>query len=512
MAGEEPLAANGWNDLVKVAIVGTARLAGRFAEGEPAAVVGGAGLTGVLAAVQPAPERSPERGVLAAAATLGVARRAGALGVAAPELPEPASVLDGQPAPRELARMMPVLLADRNRAVMIEVVERCAALDVRVPASALPALLDLASSQGAGAEELRAALPVAGGARGRWLAARSPRWAWMLTVPALTDDPESAWDVSSAEDRLGLLRALRAAGSPTAVGLLSRTWRSDRAPERAVFVAALADGLSLRDEPFLEEVALVDRAREVRQAAWRLLDRLPESRRARRMPARAEQMIEVLQHDGVVPELPADWIADGIRLDKGSIKAIAAQVVEATPLTHWGPDVPAAIRRVAGANGKVVVEVFAALGRAALHQGRDDWTLALLTFGGRDHVSRSLLRTAPVPHGATWLAGVLAKGSVLDASVALGLAHEVPRPWPAALVAEVLRRGVDVLSHGRHIPGDVTPHLHLVGERADPALLSRLVPDLAALRTTDVRLERAFRDAHTTAHLRLTALALLGGC
>jgi hypothetical protein len=263
------------------------------------------------------------------------------------------------------------------------------------------------------------------------------------------------------------------------------------------------------DEPFLEDVARVDRARDVRSAACRLLDRLPASRRAQRMSARADRLLEMVHEHGVIPDLPAAWEADGIELGQGTIRTITADLLEATPLDHWGADLPRAIERIVGGGTQIMDDLFAALARAALNQRREDWILALLTAGGRHHSASLLLRAAPVPAGAAWLAGVLAKGSVLEAAANLSLARAVPRPWPAPLVAEVLRRGVDILSYGQHVPGDVTSHLHLVGERADPALLRRLVPDLAAIRSHEVRLERAFRGAHDIASLRMRALDAL---
>src|SRR5690348_15856749 len=56
------------------------------------------------------------------------------------------------------------------------------------------------------------------------------------------------------------------------------------------FVAMLAFGLSLADEPFLER-ALDDRRKEVRQQAAGLLVRLPSSALAARMLDRARDLI-----------------------------------------------------------------------------------------------------------------------------------------------------------------------------------------------------------------------------
>lgn len=499
-----------WAVLVKTALLGTARLAGRTGEDLAGALgSGGAdpGTAALLPAITVEASGTLERALLARSSVLAVAARAARIPSPAPPVPEAVSIVDGRPAPPELAEMGPVLCADGHRAVLAELVERCAAADVRLPPSLLPFVLDVASTGGEAAAQMRRWLPAAAGERGRWLAARNERWAWLLETAAPPHDVGGAFDLGSSAERLVLARRLRRTQPDRLVELLARTWRGDRAPERAALVATLEVGLSTRDEPFLEEVALADRARDVRAAAARLLDRLPESRRGRRMAGRADAALSVASQSdpGAVP---ADWAADGID-GRGEARRAALQVLAATPLDHWGPDLGAAIHRVATAGGDIVDDRFGALVRAAVAQRRDDWIVALLAAGSRTVHARTLLRAAPPPLGAVWLAPLLAKAPVREAALLMELLHTIPRPWPAALVAEVLRRGVEVVSLFPHVPGDVSVHLHLVGERADAVLLPRLVPDLAAIRTHEVRLDRAFRAAHGIAHLRLQVLSLL---
>ena len=66
--------------------------------------------------------------------------------------------------------------------------------------------------------------------------------------------PATAWETGSHQTRLALVQHLRATQPPVALDLLSTTWSTEAAKERAAFVGALAEGLSLADEPFLESV------------------------------------------------------------------------------------------------------------------------------------------------------------------------------------------------------------------------------------------------------------------
>jgi len=107
----------------------------------------------------------------------------------------------------------------------------------------------------------------------------------------LTLSPQSSvlsteWETGSRPARLLLLAELRGSAPALARSLLESTWATERADDRAAFLATLARGLSIDDQPLLES-ALDDRSKEVRRAAAELLTSLPDSRRAQRMLARA---------------------------------------------------------------------------------------------------------------------------------------------------------------------------------------------------------------------------------
>ena len=157
------------------------------------------------------------------------------------------------------------------RAVLSEWLGLVADAGRLVPPARLPGLLAAASAGAA----LRPATVEVTGERGRWLGGLNPAWAW-AAGGADPNDTET-WTTGSSAARRLLLGRLRATDPAAARDLLQSTWATETPEDRAAFVAVLATGLSVDDEPFLE-AALDDRRKEVRQNAAALLWRLPESR------------------------------------------------------------------------------------------------------------------------------------------------------------------------------------------------------------------------------------------
>jgi len=154
-----------------------------------------------------------------------------------------------------------------------------------LPARFLPRLLDTATRQ----PGLRAQLLPVLGERGRWLAPMQAEWSW---AAADIDTGEMAWHTGTPEQRLAALCAWRARDPRSARAALAAAWPSEAPEQRAALLPALAVGLGLEDEAFLE-AALDDRRKEVRVAAQHLLASLPGSQLGQRMLARVLPLLRL---------------------------------------------------------------------------------------------------------------------------------------------------------------------------------------------------------------------------
>ena len=340
-----------WEQLVASAVLGIERRA--FAP--PPAAGALSDMIGQLDAADPA-------GALLAASAIVTLFQRNAQLPPHDETPLPAACdEDALPAcsPRA-AHHLAAMLGGTHRALLPEWLAALADSGRRAPAALLPDLLELGRAHA----DLRPAILPALDRRGRWLAAHNPDWSYASNELQVTSDESSdpplvtLWQTGSRPARLALLSELRTSAPALARELVESTWATEKADDRAAFLAALAVGLSMDDEPFLES-ALDDRGREVRQGAAELLERLPGSRRARRMleralallawvPAEKPRMLglrqgqkarlaitlpdaydQAMQRDGVEPRPPAD------RWGMGEKAWWLFQILRAVPPATW---------------------------------------------------------------------------------------------------------------------------------------------------------------------------------
>jgi len=500
-----------WPALVKAALLGTERT-GRLPPGE------GPGAVGPLVhAVTADAARSPERVLLAAAAVLATARRAGRVpDRPAVEAPPPAPPVDGPEVEEDASHTLGALVAGTPpgamaRQLLPEWLEVCGATGRRVPSAQLPAVLDLASAD----RTLRPVVLGALGHRGRWLAAQRAEWRWAIGALAgeVPDDPAAAWAQGTSAERRALLAAVRAVDPAPGRSLVVSTWPTDKADDRAAFVDILATEVSMDDEPFLEERARLDRARDVRRAATAALAHLPGSRLAARMRERA--LAHVVAGPGgrlavrLPAELPDDWAADGVerstRRPGGERAWWLRQVVAAAPLDTWGP-APQAVAGAAGIDhGDALLPGWAL---AANRQRRADWAEALLAAPAVDDPS-ALLRVLDPPARAAWLTRALEAAPAPRPATLLPLCAEVPRPWPSALVQVAAGRAAALVLAQPVRAHLARPVLVLAAERADAAALPRFAADLAQAMRSDRRLDAELRRPLALAQLRQDLLAEL---
>jgi hypothetical protein len=316
-----------WERLVRAALLGTERQA------EPAdAATGDPALDGAVAALEVEPA---EARLLGTAALLDAWRRAGQRAgrtAMSPAATAPAPDAEERPATPLAAGVLRQVLAGTSAPLLAEWMALADAAGVTAPHELLPAVLDYGVRHAAAREEIARSL----GARGRWLAAQNPAWSFATEVPA---DPAAGWETGSAEERLRILGQVRETDPAAGLSLVQSTWKSDPARDRAGFVEALATGLSMDDEPFLES-ALDDRSKQVREASARLLSALPGSRLVARMVERLTPLLRPSGPPGllarlaggsarILVELPAECDA-GMQRD-----GIVSQLPGAGERTWW---------------------------------------------------------------------------------------------------------------------------------------------------------------------------------
>lgn len=310
-----------WNEIVSTALIGT--------EQQKMPDIRGEGAIGALIdRLKQSADRSKESVILCAAGTMHLHKKAGLL-------PSGMSLHAEEPAEEESWMCAPIamskirlLLQDYKSTLLPLWLKAAADARRRMPELALPLLLE----EAAASRELRPlVLPVLG-KRGRWLAKQNPSWSYAAAeITAETDsgDLRKVFETGSQEERVIALKRMRDISPASARELLASTWNEEIVQTKASFLRLFEWGLSMEDEAFLEEVALSDKRKEVRIEAAKLLARLPESRYAQRMVARAVPCLKIggfLKQKLDVsypPDCDREMVKDGIEKGPESVGAEA---------------------------------------------------------------------------------------------------------------------------------------------------------------------------------------------
>lgn len=390
--------------------------------------------------------------------------------------PEPAAQEPGQPCTQKALRQLMVMLQGHYDAVLPEWLHLVQKTGQRVPAEALPHLLTLGRKD----KTVRPIIAAALGERGRWLArvASGLKWEWCLP-----EDTEQAGLEEDEAARLEALEKLRQLDPALARERIQALWPTEKSKERTKLIAILAPGLSLADEPFLEEVLMQER-QEVRLTAAALLAQLPGSQLRQRMIARATPLVQwrysglhrrpvlAITHlatldmstntDGVKGTPPPEWG------DRSKEAWWTEQVLQRVPLHHWCEqfDVTPEQLLVAAANTDTPIRLWSVLAQAVWLARETDMAvlllrdyLTVLEEGAAASLFSLLTEAEAIPILRHWLKEQKAGFSHTHPAFPLFMAFR--HPWPSALTTEFC----DSLSR----------YLNRSNVRPDPALRAALI-------------------------------------
>lgn len=358
------------------------------------------------------------------------------------------------------AAMLRRMLLGEHATVLGEWLSLASHHHVLAPADALPDLLELARRE----PRVRSVVAQAAGARGAWLGALNPDWAF-ATAAATPDTLVTAWETGTGAARVAALQELRHVDPPRARELLESSWARESPGERAAFLAALATELSAADEDFLER-ALDDRRKEVRQRASALLATLPTSALVARMTERARKLLSlgrssILRRLELHVALPSDpdaaLVRDGIDTKPpaglGERAWWLAQIVGSVPPSTWtaagSADRAALIRAAEDTEWR---EAIMAGWLTATERFRDAvWAEALWQ---NERIARTDPRWNAPPPERVFVTLVAAERVDTELRNAIGAGRDVlrgsspvlaallewPHPWSDALARAVARR------------------------------------------------------------------------
>jgi hypothetical protein len=257
-------------------------------------------------------------------------------------LPAGAAVADPGPEPETLPApdspfyvgTLQQAMGGRRWPAVLESLRFLAETNQRLPVGVLHALLEEAVTL----RELRPELFPVLGARGRWLAARNPRWRFAeWSVPDVGDD--RAWAEGDPVEQVAWLRALREIDPARARTLLAARLPAVPPAERCTLLGALGTGLSADDERLLESM-LDNRAPTVRASARELLAQLPGSAFVARMQDRLRARARIIRgrwtvdFQGLTPADARDGVAVDVRERPPGAAAMRA-LTGGVPLDTW---------------------------------------------------------------------------------------------------------------------------------------------------------------------------------
>ncbi len=364
------------------------------------------------------------------------------------------------------------------------------------------------------------------GTRGRWFLSMHPQFRELVSVP-----DEEKWQGGTRQERLALFIHLRRRDPHGALALLQRGWEKEKPADKAAFLEKLAMGLSMHDEPFLEQCLHNGRAPERRVAAS-LLASLPDSRLVQRMCQRLDSWITwdgyhlsfdtpeepdpEAQRDGIAPVAP-QW-------QGGPKAACLGQVASLVPPEWWCEKT--------GLQPEAVLQVFLdsdwagtlteAVARAAIRFRRPAWAKAILMLLPaheklplwKKDFSAQLAALLPADSFEDFALALLRSqaDAVEAARLLLPFLQQSPSDLTPALAKELMNRFAAWAEHGSRRPWETSPlgsTLEMIGLKAPVDMSEELATAIDSNSLNYYLLERPLRRMVEYLLLRKELIRLL---
>ena len=251
------------------------------------------------------------------------------------------------------------------------------------PTEALPTLFDKCVNN----EALWINVKDSIGERGKWLLSLNPAWK-TLQVPTTT---AAAWKLGTKEERVAILKHLRNTAATKGLALLRSTWDKDGLAEKTSLLKCLQTGLTIADEPFLEECLDFPR-KGIRLLAASFLAKLPNSQLQQHLQTVLANLISVDKKTGsFVVDLPTSdnihLIRDGINPKQKGVSAnpkvnMLAQMIQLVAPAFWEKHLaasPIQIIQLFAESDRSMLLGNALVQSTMLHQN-ESWMAAILGF------------------------------------------------------------------------------------------------------------------------------------
>lgn len=304
-----------------------------------------------------AQSQSPERVLIDQLTALSIARKAGSHALVLENTitvcPEESQ---SKVSERSLALLVQILALEtkgselRPSKMVADWLVYCAEANQRVPEEFVPRLLSL----GKNISELHPLIAKCCGEHFAWLISLNQEWGISYKVQK-NDQPDDSdriqalittFETADQKERYQALLTLRQHAPQEALTILSMTFEKESFETKILFLKALNTSLSLSDEPFLEDVALADRRKEVRTQAAAQLCLIADSRFQQRMIARADQYLAysnserrfaITLPDKLDDSMSRDGIIENLSIDSrlGQKATWLCQILSLVPASHW---------------------------------------------------------------------------------------------------------------------------------------------------------------------------------